>query len=185
MSAGEVYPWVPDGGLASLVQLESLHMNEPRRLSQFTIMAAISVVGAIAVLVACLVEIQKFRRERSFSRQAAANYAQLEKSERDLQAFYSKRAEFNNGLLDKAPQSPLPEVPRDRYFPSRDNRALIAKKTAFYKEILQSRDLSLALAAEAQIRADRYAKLRRKYADAAEARRIPFMPRPHVRVSAD
>jgi len=146
---------------------------------QCNIRAMLMAVAVAAVILACVVECRRIRRTQTFFRTQAAAYARLAKNENYKASFFVKDARDNEQLARRIKERIPPENRLDRHFPpSKAHRDFVESKIRLYLMFLDAQKRCLAYADETRIRAQTFAKLKKKYEDAANCLWLPFAPNP-------
>ena len=145
--------------------------------TRVTITGLISTVVFCAVILGCIVEIQRIKRAQAFFRQMSSIYAQRETLERSKISSFLDMAQFDNSMAESEKES----IERlrsggGRQFGEVDSH--LRWRVRFYHEHVASERRCLSYASEARIKADRFAILKQTYATAANSLWLPFAPSP-------
>jgi hypothetical protein len=141
-----------------------------------TIPGLMFAVAFCALIIGCILEMRRIKRAQAFFGQMAAIYAQREKLERDLipflldQALREKRmAESERESIERSSAGRhLGEIPD----------ALLSSRIRLLERSMASGREDLLRVRQARIKAERFAILKRTYAEAASCLWLPFAPSP-------
>jgi hypothetical protein len=149
-------------------------MTMRRRRLRLTIAGIMGIVALTAIVLGCLVEAVRIRRTQAFYLRESAKYAQLEKSENQMQSAYLTLTGSTKKLIEHMKDIESDNFVADHFFvPSP-----VGAYTELYKIEFERGRKYLAALGAARTNAKRYSELSRRYKRAGTCLWLPFGPNP-------